>query len=236
MDYLVATLPTLAENLALDEALLLRAEAEPNREILRLWEWPAPAVVLGAAGVLAEEVDAAACNADAVPIARRSSGGGTVMLGQGCLLFSVVLAFDRAAELRQIGSSYCWILERLCTAMGITDLRPAGISDLAVGDRKVSGNAQQRKRHHLLHHGSLLYAFDGASLGRYLRQPPRQPPYRRQREHAEFVGNLPLGREKLVSGVRQAFGAEREIDAWPAETVRRLVEEKYSQSEWIRRR
>ena len=31
-----------------------------------------------------------------------------------------------------------------------------------------SGNAQQRKRSHLLHHGSLLYDFDLKLIGRYL--------------------------------------------------------------------
>ena len=47
MFVLDATLGALAENLALDEALLLAAEAG-GPEVLRLWEWPSPAVVLGA--------------------------------------------------------------------------------------------------------------------------------------------------------------------------------------------
>ena len=68
------TLPTLAENLALDEALLLDAEAG-GPEVLRLWRWEQPAVVLGAGGRLADDVDEDACRADGVPIQRRSSGG-----------------------------------------------------------------------------------------------------------------------------------------------------------------
>ncbi|HEV3117610.1 MAG TPA: lipoate--protein ligase family protein, partial [Gemmataceae bacterium] len=78
------TLPTIAENLALDEALLLEAEAG-GAEVLRFWEWKRPAVVLGAGSRLADDVDEAACHADGVPILRRSSGGGTVLLGSGCL-------------------------------------------------------------------------------------------------------------------------------------------------------
>ena len=53
MNFLDLTLPSVAENLALDEALLLECEAGTGQEVLRLWEWPRPAVVLGAAGVLA---------------------------------------------------------------------------------------------------------------------------------------------------------------------------------------
>src|SRR5437868_4167557 len=132
MDFLGLTLPTLAENLALDEALLRRAEAEPGCEMLRLWEGPAPAVVLGAGGVLAADVDEAACLADGVPIARRSSGGGTVLLGKGCLLYTLVLAYDRAPPLTQIGSSYAYILDRVGAALAVPGLGPAGTSDLAL--------------------------------------------------------------------------------------------------------
>ena len=99
MDYLDATLLTLPENLALDEALLLGAEANRSGQVLRSWEWPRPAVVLGAGGRIADDVNLAACDRDAVPLARRASGGGTVLLGPGCLLYTLVLRYDRAAEL-----------------------------------------------------------------------------------------------------------------------------------------
>ena len=53
MQLLDLTLPTLADNLALDEALLLQAEAG-GPEALRFWEWPSYAVVIGAGGKWAE--------------------------------------------------------------------------------------------------------------------------------------------------------------------------------------
>ena len=71
-------------------------------------------------------------------------------------------------------------------------ITPVGISDLAVEGKKFSGNAQQRKRDHLLHHGTLLYSFDLDLLPRYLKAPPRQPEYRAQRAHEDFLGNVPL--------------------------------------------
>src|SRR5262249_21250461 len=101
MYFLDQSLPTLAENLALDEALLLDAETG-GPEALRLWRCPAHAVVLGAGGRLADDVDEAACRADDVPIARRSSGGGTVLLGPGCLCFSLILRFDRDPALADL--------------------------------------------------------------------------------------------------------------------------------------
>jgi lipoate-protein ligase A len=236
MDYLGLTLPTLAENLALDEALLLRAEEGPSSDVLRLWEWSSTAVILGAGSVLAADVNEAACRADGVPIVRRSSGGGTVLLGPGCLLYTLVFAYDSAPELTQIGSSYCYILKRVGAALNLPALQPRGTSDLALDALKVSGNAQQRKRHHLLHHGSLLYAFDVALLGRYLRMPARQPAYRQQREHGDFVTNLPLGKDELVERLRSGFGADHAVTDWPADLVRELVQTKYGLTEWTRRR
>src|SRR5215469_11853041 len=61
MLYLDRTLPSAAENLALDEALLLEAEAGRGGEVLRVWEWPELAVVLGSGCRLAEDVDESAC-------------------------------------------------------------------------------------------------------------------------------------------------------------------------------
>ncbi len=234
MYFLDLTLPGAADNLALDEALLLAAEAGAGGEVLRLWEWPHPAVVLGAGCRLAEEVDEEACWSDGVPILRRSSGGGTVLLGPGCLLYTIVLRFDRAPELAQVQTSYRYILGRIAGALG--GGTPAGISDLALDGRKVSGNAQQRKREHLLHHGSLLYAFDAGRVGRYLRPPPRQPDYRAGREHAAFLRNLDHSQDELKRRLRAAWQAEEPLEAWPEGQVRELVREKYGLSEWVRRR
>jgi lipoate-protein ligase A len=235
MRYLDLTLPAAADNLALDEALLLAAEAGAGGEVLRLWEWPHRAVVLGAGCRLADDVDEEACRADGVPILRRASGGGTVLLGPGCLLYSLVLRYDRAPELAQIQPSYTYVLGRIGRALTPAAI-PAGISDLAVEGRKVSGNAQQRKRDYLLHHGTLLYAFDLQSIARYLRPPARQPAYREGRAHGDFLRNLDVPGNELKRRLREAWQAEEVLGGWPEEAVRQLVREKYGLPEWVRRR
>jgi lipoate---protein ligase len=236
MQLLDLTLATAAENLALDEALLLQAEAGDAGEVLRLWEWPDLAVVLGSGCKLHDDVDADACGADNIPILRRSSGGGTVLLGRGCLCFSLVLAFDRDPRLGEVRSSYEYILGRVVEAFALPGLTLAGISDLALDGYKFSGNAQQRKRTHLLHHGTILYGFDLAAVSRYLRQPSRQPDYRADRPHGDFIRNLDRPREWVVERLRSAWYADAERTDLPTQLVARQVEEKYALDSWVRRR
>jgi lipoate-protein ligase A len=236
MHFLDLTLSDPPSNLALDEALLLDAETAAGGEILRVWHWPFPVVVLGSGCKLADDVNEAACHADDVPILRRSSGGGTVLWGDGCLFFSLVLSYERAPELTEVRSSYRYILGRVAAALQVDGVRHEGISDLALDGRKVSGNAQQRKRSFLLHHGTVLYDFDAALVGRYLRPPPRQPEYRAQRAHEDFLANLRLTAAEIKARLRNAWGADAEQTTWPEETVRRLCAEKYTQDDWTRRR
>jgi lipoate-protein ligase A len=231
------TLDCAADNLALDEALLLEAETHPPREWLRFWELPTYAVVLGSAGKISEDVHISNCEFDGVPIYRRSSGGGTVLLGPGSLCFSLVLCYDRHPALGEISSSYRFILDTLLAALNLPDTALQGICDLTWAGQKFSGNAQQRKRFHLLHHGTLLYDFDLPRVGRYLTLPPRRPDYRADRPHETFVRNLPLTRSELVSRLAEVWGA-----SWvshpllPLDAVADLVASKYALDSWNRRR
>ena len=68
--YLDRTLSTVAENLALDDALLAAAEAPGGPSALRLWELPGPAVVLGASCRRREEVHLAACRGELPGVVR----------------------------------------------------------------------------------------------------------------------------------------------------------------------
>jgi lipoate---protein ligase len=235
MRYLDLTLPEPARNLALDEALLLEVEAGGD-DVLRVWEVPAPVVVLGSGCRLADDVREENCQTDGIIILRRSSGGGSVLWGPGCLLYTLALRFERHPGLTEIRPSYQHILGRVAEAVGLPGVEQSGISDLTFGGRKFSGNAQQRKQNAMLHHGTLLYAFDLAAVGRYLRPPPRQPDYREQREHQDFLLNLPFGGKELKRRLREAWAADRDETTWPAEKVRQLCEEKYQREEWVRRR
>ncbi len=238
MQYLDLSLPSAAENLALDEALLLAAEEHGEPEVLRFWECSGPVVVLGAGSKLAEDVDEESCRRDGVPILRRSSGGGTVLLDAGCLCFTLVLGMEGESALREVRTSFRFILDRVCACLrlGECEIRMAGTSDLVIGLRKLSGNSQQRKRRFLLHHGTLLHHLELARVPAYLRVPGRQPGYRRGRGHLEFLTNLPLDLGLFRTRMRQTWQAWDEMTDWPQRTASRLMKERYTASRWIFRR
>ncbi|MCX6621881.1 MAG: lipoate--protein ligase family protein [Acidobacteria bacterium] len=190
------------ENLELDTARFQAAEAGAGTEILRLWEATEPVVVLGRSGSISRDTDEDACARDGVPILRRESGGGAVVLAAGCINYSLILPLERNPELRLVAVSYRLILKWVIGALAVPGLEIRGLSDLAIGGRKVSGNAQRRGRNALLHHGTLLCGFDSRLAERYLKEPLRQPDYRLGRRHSEFLGNLPLSGGEVAERLR----------------------------------
>jgi lipoate---protein ligase len=230
------TLSDPALNLALDETLLLSAEEQGGPEVLRFWESPVPMVVLGAGGSVAIDVNRPACDAAGVPILRRASGGGTVLLGPGCLGYCLILHMDRALGLHHIQPSIRFVLNRVLKALADSSADIEGTSDLAVNGRKFSGSAQQRKRKHFLHHGTLLYDFDLAAVPRFLNPPERQPDYRRARPHTEFLMNLPNSAAELKQRLIAEWEPQRELTEIPLEQAEQLANDKYRRDEWTFRR
>lgn len=223
------------EDLALDEWLLHAVDADANLATLRLYEPAQYCVVLGRSNRAAVEVDLEACQRDDVPVLRRMSGGGTVVLGPGCLCFSLALPIHAEHQRLGITGTTKALLGRMAASLQplLPETSVRGISDLTVAERKFSGNAQRWQRHAVLHHGTLLYDFDLPRVSRYLQTPSRQPDYRADRPHAAFIRNLPLTRNQLVDWLLRTWQAALE-SAWtvPAGALDELLSNRYSRSEW----
>lgn len=235
MQHLDLTLPTAAENLALDEALLDEAEqAGSPLETLRLWEPLGPMVVLGRSSRIAEEVNLDACRNRGVPVLRRPSGGAAVVIGPGCLNYSLVLSYALRPTLRAVDHAHCLVMNTLTAALQplVPEIRPQGTSDLAIGRSKFSGNSIRSKSTHLLYHGTLLYDFPLELIEACLAMPPRQPDYRDGRPHAAFLTNLPLSADALRQALLEAWDAAEARADWPRQATARLAAEKYTQRPW----
>src|SRR6185295_1606539 len=112
------SLPTPAQNLAFDEALLEWGEqGASDGEFLRLWESTQPMVVVGRSSRVAKEVNESFCRQEGVPILRRSSGGAAIVTGPGCLMYALVLSYTVRPELKDITRAHSFILKQLATSL-----------------------------------------------------------------------------------------------------------------------
>lgn len=235
LDYVDLTLPTPAENLACDEALLNWAEAHGGPGVLRFWESTQPFVVLGYANKVREEVDVEASRKLQVPILRRCSGGGAVLQGPGCLNYSLVEKVDAAGPRPSIGSTNDFVMQRHARALAGLLARPVtveGVTDLALDRLKFSGNAQRRRQSWFLFHGTFLLEVNFDLLDRLLPLPARQPAYRQNRSHADFLTRLDLSPDVIKAALSQAWDAHQPREDIPQAEIARLASEKYSTAAW----
>ena len=239
MRHLDLSLPSPAENLACDEALLDWCESGEGAECLHFWESPEPFVVVGYANKVATEVNVAACKARNIPILRRCSGGGTVVQGPGCLNYSLVLPIAADGPLHSIALANQFIMRRNRAA--IQSLNPQlstfncairGHTDLAIGERKFSGNSQRRRKHFLLFHGTFLLNFDLALIGELLLIPSEEPDYRESRHHADFLTNINIPAEEVKAALLKAWDAGSPLKNPPLEKIKTLARERYATNEW----
>jgi lipoate---protein ligase len=243
MACLDVTLPGVAENLALDEAMLIDADEGRGSSLVRFWEPADYAVVLGASRRLRDEVHVDACRADGVPIFRRSSGGGTVVIGPGTLNVTVILPETAGPGLAAVDVAQRHVLERLAGSIWKTGVPVdvLGHGDLVIGDRKCAGSAQRRLRDWFMVHCSILYGFPIERISRYLASPAKQPEYRQGRPHDDFVCNLGLSRRAIVEALRPGPAAcLLDLEAatalrGPMEALPSLLAEKFANPNWIAR-
>ncbi|HEY5542285.1 MAG TPA: lipoate--protein ligase family protein [Candidatus Binatia bacterium] len=239
MKYLDLTFDEPEANLACDEALLERMDADPFTDAcLRVWQAKNHFVVLGHSNRWFSETNISVCNEKRIPILRRISGGGTVMQGPGCLNYSLILR-SGARQLKNIGDTFTYVLQRhrllvneICRAKNV---RIQGMSDLTIDGRKFSGNAQYRKSSCVLVHGTFLLSFDLKLIDEYLSLPAKQPAYRKARPHLEFVANLNVDPLQVCERLKTAWQAKEDSYQVPFARVEELVCSRYSRPEWSKK-
>jgi|SRR5579862_2051151 len=235
MKYLDRTLRTPQENLACDEALLDSCEEGFPDEILRFWEPRQHFVVLGYSNKTRSEVNTDSCKKLGVPVLRRCSGGGTVLQGLGCLNYALILEIRIDSPLTTIPQANAFIMNRNRNALNSLlggNILIQGHTDLTFHGRKFSGNSQRRRRRFLLFHGSFLLNLDLAPVEQALYMPSKQPDYRRDRAHKDFLTNVNLPADAVKEAMKRAWHATDALAEIPETRIQQLVQEKYATDVW----
>ena len=177
--------------------------------VYRIYEPTALCAVLGASGKPEHDLLLENLEADRVPWMKRRGGGGTVILGPGQVVLALVTSVESPYRNREYAAEInSWIVDSLAL-LGVTGVSPEGISDLAIGGKKIVGTSLYRTRLILFYQASLLVANDITVFTRYLAMPAKVPEYRAGRSHEEFCTTI--SREGYAGSVREVIGAMESV-------------------------
>lgn len=156
----------------------------------QIYVYPYRAVILGRGSKIDREVFAQHIHADNIPLLRRAGGGCAVYLDPGNIICSIALPMEGFGKNPEAFAAISQALIKALDDLDIHDVQQRGISDLSQNDYKIGGSCIHRAKGLLYYSTTLLVSADLAAMQRYLQHPPREPDYRKGRDHAHFVRAL----------------------------------------------
>ena len=229
---------TAALNMAIDEALIENVDEAP---VLRLYGWRPAAVTIGYFQSMKEEVDLEKCSEIGVDVVRRLTGGGAVLHE-----FELTYSFITKEYPQNVMESYRWICEAIVMSINRLgfDASFIPLNDIVIAGKKVSGNAQTRRKGILLQHGTLLLDIDVNKMFCVLKVPSEKLRDKLIKNVKERVTSLAgTTFEDMASSLKSSFAAKFDakivVDTLSTEEIIRsrwLAERKYSSKEWNLRR
>ena len=147
-----------------------------------------PAIVMGISQKVSEVVDEEKHSKLPIPLIRRFSGGGTVVVEPETVFVSLILNHEMVQ---------CPVFPKDILAWSAELYKPAFSSlsfslkesDYTLGDKKCGGNAQSFSKNRFVHHTSFLWDYSEKHMD-LLKMPPKMPTYRERRRHHEFLQSL----------------------------------------------
>lgn len=172
------------QQLVLEEALL-RTE---NENFCLVNSGSSKSIVMGISQSPYELLHVEKVKQDKIPVIRRFSGGGTVIVDQDT--FFVTFIFSKSANVTPHfpESIMRWTNDIFSKAWAIADFSLLE-NDFIIQSRKCGGNAQYIQKERFLQHTSFLWDFNPVNMT-YLTLPKKRPQYRLDRDHSEFLCRL----------------------------------------------
>ena len=236
-----------ALHMAIDEVLLREVAARRRQPTLRIWEWSAPAVVIGSFQSLRNEVDAGQARQLGFTVVRRISGGGAMFIEPGNTITYSLYAPESLVTGLSFAESYAflddWVIAALTEDLGLAAWYQP-LNDITSSQGKIGGAAQKRLTSAVLHHVTMAYDIDAQKMRRVLRTGrekqsgkcipsavKRVDPLRRQTR---------LPREQVIAAMtgcfRRRYGlAEGGLAPAELRAARELARAKFTSSEWTAR-
>lgn len=174
----------IAKQLQLEESLL----REDTRNFCIVNHGSPRTIVMGISGKAESLLEEALVQRDNIPVIRRFSGGGTVIVDEETLFISFIFS-KGALDITPFPESIMrWSADVYSGAWKIPgfSLRE---NDYVIHEKKCGGNAQYIRKDRWLHHTSFLWDYKEENM-QYLQMPAKRPKYREDRGHGEFLCRL----------------------------------------------
>jgi len=180
------------------------------------------AIVMGISGQPEKLLHIDKVKQDNVPVIKRFSGGGTVIVDEETLFISFLFSTNTLPIAPFPEPILRWSADLYTQSWNIDGFHLQE-NDYVIGNKKCGGNAQYLKKDRWLHHTSFLWDYRPANM-EYLQLPEKRPKYRENRGHGDFLCKLKEHAvskeglvEKLVQQLKEQFRVEKFVPAktWP---------------------
>lgn len=147
-----------------------------------------PAIVMGISGKPHEFIDPKKMDAAPLPIIKRFSGGGTVVVDENTLFATFICQKDLHDFPPYPEHIHAWAEGFYKAALPLKNFSLKE-NDYTLNEKKCGGNAQYIRKDRWLHHSTFLWDYKKERMD-YLLMPGKQPAYRVKRSHNEFLCTL----------------------------------------------
>ncbi len=173
----------ILEQLQIEEALL-RAD---KRNWCIVNQGSSPAIVMGISGKPEHLIDNEKWKQAPIPVIKRFSGGGTVVIDENTLFVTFICNTDFVPVSPFPESIMRWTEALYRPIFGNSFALKE--NDYVLAEKKFGGNAQSIIKNRWLHHSSFLWDYCPKKMD-YLLMPPKTPQYRNGRPHGDFLCKL----------------------------------------------
>lgn len=174
----------ILQQLQLEEALL----RTDNRNWCLINEGSPQAIVMGISGRPEKFIDLKKLKQAPIPLVKRFSGGGTVIVDENTHFITLICNISDAGVSCCPQKIHGWAEALYRPVFNHQDFRLLE-NDYVFKEKKFGGNAQYLCKERWLHHSSLLWDYEPSCM-EYLLLPPKMPGYRKARTHSDFLCKL----------------------------------------------
>lgn len=155
-----------------------------------LWIPDKSYIVLGASNNAKDAVVEETTVRDNIVVLKRRTGGQTVMLTPNNIIISAVITDENVMKPKDVFIRFNDHIMGAIAKNHTVQFSTRGISDIAMGEKKILGSSMYRGKGKLFYHAVLNFNEPSTTFQKYLKHPSNEPDYRKGRQHHDFVTSL----------------------------------------------